>query len=156
MKRGWLGWILVVAVAAGALAVGVARAEGPRTQQDRIDAIAKTLRCPTCKSESVYESNAAAALNIRSEIARQVAAGRGDDEVRAYLADRFGESILLVPASSGVSALVWALPVMALVLALGGLVWAFWRWREQAEGVPEPTAEDEALVAAALAEEARR
>lgn len=153
MSRGWLGWLVLAAVVAGAFAVGVSRSDGPRTQQDRIDAIARTIKCPTCRSESVYESKAAAAVNIRSEIARQVAAGRTDDEVRAYLADRFGEEILLVPRASGVSALVWALPVAALVLAAGGLAWAFQRWRTQAALTPQATDDDEALVAAALREE---
>jgi cytochrome c-type biogenesis protein CcmH len=149
--RGWPGWLLMAAVLAGALAVGVARDSGPRTQSERIDAIARTIKCPTCRSESVYESRSAAAENLRNEIARQVATGRTDDEVRAYVASRFGEDLLLTPSTSGVAALVWVLPVVALVLAIGGLALAFARWRaEDRDASAAVTDDDRALVAAAL------
>jgi cytochrome c-type biogenesis protein CcmH len=153
--KGWAGWLLMVAVVIGALAVGIARDGGPRTQSQRIDAIAKTIKCPTCRSESVYESRAAAAENIRNEIARQVAAGRTDDEVRAYLGQRFGEDLLLVPSTTGVTSLVWVLPVVALVLAVGGLAVAFVRWRRaDRDSAGVVTDDDRALVAAAMASSA--
>jgi cytochrome c-type biogenesis protein CcmH len=149
--KGWGGWLVLAVVLAVALAIGVSRSSGPRTQEQRVDAIAKTIKCPTCRSESVYESQAAASANIRNEVARQVAAGQTDNQVRRYIADRFGEDLLLVPSRSGISSLVWVLPVAGLVLAAGGLVWAFRRWKAQ---VPdgEPTDDDRALVEAALAE----
>jgi cytochrome c-type biogenesis protein CcmH len=151
--KGWAGWLVLLVVLVAALAVGVTRANTPRTQGERIDTIAKTIKCPTCRSESVYESQSAAAENLRNEISRQVAAGRTDGEVRRYIADRFGESLLLVPSASGVGGLVWAIPAAALVLAAGGLVWAFRRWRRQSVTDGEPTDDDRALVAAALERE---
>jgi cytochrome c-type biogenesis protein CcmH len=149
--NGWGGWLVLAVVLVVALVVGVTRSSGPRTQEQRVDAIAKTIKCPTCRSESVYESQAAASANIRNEIARQVAAGQTDNEVRRYIADRFGEDLLLVPSRSGISSLVWVLPVAGLVLAAGGLVWAFRRWKAQVSD-GEPTDDDRALVEAALAE----
>lgn len=150
-SKGMAGWLLMAAVLVGALAVGVARDATPRTQSERIDAVAKTIKCPTCRSESVYESRSAAAQNLRNEIARQVGAGRTDDEVRAYVAERFGEDLLLTPSTSGVAGLVWVLPVAAFVLALGGLVVAFRRWRaDDREQSAAVTDDDRALVAAAL------
>jgi cytochrome c-type biogenesis protein CcmH len=125
---------------------------GPRTNAERIDGIAKTIKCPTCVGESVYTSQAAAAQDIKQEIARQVAAGRTDDEVRAYFAQRLGERYLLTPSSSGIGSLAWVLPVVALVVAFGGLGYAFARWRRQLDAAP-PDEEDRALVAAALAAE---
>jgi cytochrome c-type biogenesis protein CcmH len=149
--KGWLGWLVLAVVLGAALTVGATRDSGPRTQTERIDAIAKTIKCPTCRSESVLESNAASSESLRAEIARQVAAGRTDDEVRKYIADRFGEDLLLVPARSGVASVVWVLPVAALVVAAAGLVAAFRRWRTDSSG--EPTEDDRALVEAALREE---
>jgi cytochrome c-type biogenesis protein CcmH len=148
--KGWAGWGLLVVALVALLAVGAARASGPRTQSERIDSIARTIRCPTCAGESVYESKAAAAENVRSEIARQVAAGRTDGEIRQFLADRYGNDVLLVPSASGVGALVWVLPVAITVLALGGLVVAFRRWSRNGEQESEPTDDDRALVEAAL------
>jgi cytochrome c-type biogenesis protein CcmH len=147
--KGWLGWTVLLAVLAALLVVGATRASGPRTQAERIDAVARTIRCPTCAGESVYESKAASAENIRSEIARQVAAGRTDDEIRLFLSERYGSDVLLVPSATGVGAVVWALPVALTVLALGGLVVVFRRWRR--DEPPGVTADDRALVEAALA-----
>jgi cytochrome c-type biogenesis protein CcmH len=146
--RGWPGWLLMAAVLAGALTLGVSRAGGPRTNEQRVDAIAKTIKCPVCRSESVFDSKADASQNLRDEIARQVAAGRTDDQIRAYVNDRFqDQGLLLVPPKTGVASLVWVLPVVALVLAAGGLIIAFRRWRVAPDTVP--TDDDRALVDAA-------
>ena len=117
-------------VLAAVLTIGVTRAGGPRTNEERVEAIAKTIKCPVCRSESVFDSNAQASQNIRDEIARQVAAGRTDGEIRAYVNDRFkDQGLLLVPPKTGIDSLVWVLPVVAVVLAAGGLAVAFHRWR---------------------------
>lgn len=123
-------WAVMAIIAGLLLAVGATRDGGPLTQQERVDGISKRLACPTCQGESVYVSRATAAVALRDEIARQVGSGeRSDDEIVAYVEQRFGGQVLLVPRSSGIDALVWALPVAALICALAGLVTAFRRWR---------------------------
>jgi cytochrome c-type biogenesis protein CcmH len=147
LKR-WPAWLLMAVVLAAALTIGVTRAGGPRTNEERVEAIAKTIKCPVCRSESVFDSKADASQNIRDEIARQVAAGRTDDQIRAFVNARFqDQGLLLVPPKSGVDSLVWVLPVVALVLAAGGLAVAFRRWRLAPDTVP--TDDDRALVDAA-------
>jgi cytochrome c-type biogenesis protein CcmH len=122
--------MLLAVVLAAFLTVGMTRAGGPRTNAERVESIAKTIKCPVCRSESVFDSKADASRNIRDEIARQVAAGRTDGEIRAYINDRFkDQGLLLVPSKTGIDSLVWVLPVVALVLAAGGLTVAFRRWR---------------------------
>ena len=71
-----------------------------------------------------------------------------DTEIISYVADRFGASTLIVPNASGLDALVWALPVAALVCAVVGLGVAFRRWRATIDTVPDDA--DRRLVAAAL------
>jgi cytochrome c-type biogenesis protein CcmH len=138
----------MAAVLAGALTIGVTSAGGPRTNEQRVDAIAKTIKCPVCRSESVFDSKADASQNLRDEIARQVAAGRTDDQIRAYVNARFqDQGLLLVPPKTGVDSLVWVLPVVALVLGVGGLFIAFRRWRLAPDTTPSN--EDRALVDAA-------
>jgi len=128
--KGWPGWLLMAVVLAAFLTIGATRAGGARSNEERVDAIAKTIKCPVCRSESVFDSRADASQNIRDEIARQVAAGRSDDEIRAYINDRFkDQGLLLVPPKTGIDSLVWVLPVVAVVLAAGGLAVAFHRWR---------------------------
>jgi cytochrome c-type biogenesis protein CcmH len=151
LKR-WPSWLLLALVAVAALTVGAARAGGSQTEDDRIDAVSKRLACPTCDGESVYESRASSSQNIRNEIQRLVNEGqRSDDEIVALLEERFGASVLLVPKASGLDALVWALPVFALVVCVAGLAVAFARWRREA--TLTATDDDRALVAAALAAE---
>lgn len=132
MTSTWrrISWAAVAAIAVALLVIGSTRTSEPLTQQDRIDAIAKRLACPTCQGESIYVSRAPAAESVRAEIARQVAsAQRTDDEIIAYIENRFGSSVLLVPRSSGLDALIWILPVSFGILGVGGLGLLFVRWR---------------------------
>ena len=125
-------WAAAAVIAVAFLVVGSTRTAEPRTQQDRIDAISKRLACPTCQGESIYVSRAPAAESVRAEIARQVAsAQRTDDEIIAYIEDRFGSSVLLVPRSDGLDALIWVLPVTIGILGIGGLWLLFVRWKRQ-------------------------
>ncbi len=142
-------WAVMLIIVGLLLAVGASREGGPRTQQERVDAISKRLACPTCQGESVYVSRASAAVSLREEIARQVGSGtRSDDQIVAYVEQRFGGQVLLVPRSSGLDALVWALPVAALICALVGLVAAFRRWK--VSGATEISDAERELVQKAL------
>ena len=69
---------------------------------------------------------------------------------------RYGADVLLVPKASGLDALVWVLPAVALVCGLAGLAVAFRRWKLQAASVSAPTDADRRLVDEALRAEAER
>jgi cytochrome c-type biogenesis protein CcmH/NrfF len=98
----------------------------------------------------VYVSRASAAEAIRAEVARQVGSGlRTDDETIAYIEQRFGSQVLLLPRSSGIDSLVWALPIAALICGAAALGVVFRKWRTADDGAV--SAEDSALVDAALA-----
>lgn len=125
----WAPWALLVVVVAASLGVATADEQGPRSNRDRVNAIAATVQCPDCRGQSVADSASVASSNIRGEIERRVEAGQSDEEIRAALADTFGEQVLLNPPRSGLAALVWVLPVAALVAAVAGLIAAFGRWR---------------------------
>jgi cytochrome c-type biogenesis protein CcmH len=112
-----------------ALAVGVLDDSGTRTPEDRVNALAASIRCPQCRSQSAGDSDAPTAQAVRREIAERVEAGQSDAEIRSYFASTYGEEILLRPPASGVGALVWVVPVAAFVLAAGGLAYAFARWK---------------------------
>ena len=146
MRRS-LPWLAMAVVLVGALVIGSRPDDGPRTTDDRVRSIAAELRCPTCRSQSALESDAEVSRAMRDEIARRVDAGQSDDEIRAYFVSKFGKDILLRPEGRGVTALVWILPVVALVAAVAGLVVAFRRWRPRAVTVSD---DDRRLVDEAL------
>jgi len=145
--RRWLPWLALVVVVAAALWVGAGAGDGPPTPAARADRLAAQVRCPTCEGLSAAESETPAAVAVRQEIRRRVDAGQTDGEIRAFLVSRYGRDILLTPGGTGVAALVWALPVAAVVLGAGGMVLALRRRREA--GLLAATAEDRRLVALA-------
>lgn len=141
-------WILLAVVAVAALAIG-SRSSGPRSDEERVWAIADGVRCPQCAGQSVAQSDVPAAKALRDQIRADIEAGRTDDQIRERLADgAYGEDILLNPPRSGFAALVWIVPVAAVVVAFGGLALAFRRWERA--GPARPSRQDRELVAAAL------
>jgi cytochrome c-type biogenesis protein CcmH len=151
VKR-WPGWVLLVFVVAGFLAVGATRDSGPQSQGDRIDEISKRVACPICDGESVFESQNNASIALRNQIAELVAANDlNDAEITAFIETRYGAEVLLVPKSSGLDALVWVLPAVAFACGSAALVVVFRRWKREAAETSHPTDADRALVEAALA-----
>jgi cytochrome c-type biogenesis protein CcmH len=145
-RAAWaaLGFVVIVA------RVVAATGGGAQTPQQRAASIASEVRCPTCEGQSAEVSDAPAAQAVRAFVLQQVEAGQGRGTIERALEERYGTDILLRPSSSGIEGLVWVLPVVALVLAIGGLGAAFRRWRLMDE-VPVSDS-DRALVADALAD----
>jgi cytochrome c-type biogenesis protein CcmH len=89
----------------------------------RYRALTREIRCPKCLNESIAESNAPVAAELRREIRRLIGEGASDDEIKTFLSARYGEFVLYRPRMTPTTFVVWAAPF--LLLALGGLV--FWR-----------------------------
>ena len=86
---------------------------GPGSPGDRARNLAETIACPQCDGQSVADSDSEASKAIRLRIDEQIADGASDAQIRDELAAAYGERVLLTPGRSGVSSLVWALPVVA-------------------------------------------
>lgn len=147
LRRSWLPYLVFCPLLVAALVVGSRGGDGPATPQQRVDRIARQVRCPTCESQSVADSRAPASDAIRQEVQRRVDSGERDAEILSFLVSRYGKDILLKPEAKGVTGLVWALPLVAGMSALAGLGFAFRRWRARPPAKVSP--EDEALVAEA-------
>jgi cytochrome c-type biogenesis protein CcmH len=133
--------VLVVALVIGA------NAQGPASDNERVQALASSLACPECDGQSIAESDAPIARELYADIGRRVDDGETDDQIRDFYRNRWGEAVLLTPAAGGVSGLVWILPVVALAVAVAALTMAFAKWRQR---VPdELTDADAGLVAEA-------
>jgi cytochrome c-type biogenesis protein CcmH/NrfF len=143
--RRWLPWLVLGIALMGALAIG-ARGTAPEpTDAERVHAIAASVRCPMCPGQAAAGSEAPSAVSMRADIARRVALGQSDDEIRQAYAESYGPHILLNPPRDGIAGLVWALPAVLFVVAVAGLVLAFRRWSGTAAEA-EPSADDRDLV----------
>jgi len=143
-----VAWVLLGLVVIAALTIAFQGSNSTRpSRAEQVDAIARGVRCPTCRGQSVAESAAPAAQAVRNEIRRRVDDGESRREIEAYLEGRYGSDILLTPPGSGVGGLVWILPVVAVVGAGAGLVMALRRWSRRA--LAAPTDADRLLVAKA-------
>jgi cytochrome c-type biogenesis protein CcmH len=144
VKR-WLPWLLIGVVAIGAIAYAAWPRGGDETVDAHVRRLARELRCADCQGLSVADSTTSTARATRRDLEARIRRGESDAEIRQVYVDRYGEAILLKPASGGLGAVVWALPIAALVLGAGGLFLALRRWQRQPRLTATP--EDEELVA---------
>jgi cytochrome c-type biogenesis protein CcmH len=149
--RKWLPWLLLAVVLVVALVIGATRTTGPRTPAERVQHITGQLRCPLCQGETVADSNALISRDIRALVQDRVAAGQSDRQIIAYVVQHY-PGTLLKPPASGLGLIVWALPVVVVVAAIGGLGMAFLRWRGRT-GITVTDA-DRAIVDRALVDRA--
>ncbi len=106
--------------------------ENPQTEQ-RIRQLAEKLRCLVCQNQSLADSNAELAADLRRELREQVKAGRSDDEIAGYLVQRYGDFVLYDPPLKASTALLWIGPFVLLAAALLVLVAALRRRRDAPE-----------------------
>lgn len=92
----------------------------PPPQEARAQALFRELRCLVCQSQSLADSGAPLAADMRAVIRERIAQGESDEAIRAYLVSRYGDAILMNPPLDEGTALLWAGP--ALILLIGGLL----------------------------------
>jgi cytochrome c-type biogenesis protein CcmH len=107
-------------------------------QEARAEAIGQQLRCLVCQNESIEDSSADLARDIRTIIRQQVVAGRSDRQIIGYMVQRYGSFILLKPPFDAVTALLWATPVLALAAGFGIALLALWQRRRRPPAAPAP------------------
>jgi cytochrome c-type biogenesis protein CcmH len=126
------------AIALLLLAAGAARAVEPAEMlkdpalEARARAISKELRCLVCQNQSIDDSNADLAHDLRVIVRERLQAGDSDAQVKAYLVARYGDFILLDPPFKAKTLLLWAGPGALLILGAGVMVIAYRRRRAQA------------------------
>lgn len=120
MKRGF---VIVALLLMGQLAGAIDPAALPDpVQQQRYLALIHELRCLKCQGETVADTPADFAKDIRAKVREMIVAGSSDAEIREYLVERYGEIILLRPRWSIANAWLWLSPVV--LLGLGAFVGA--------------------------------
>lgn len=130
---------LLAAALGGVLCLAAASDPAERLSDPAKEARARTLfrevRCVVCQSESIDDSEADIAHDLRQAVREQVAAGRSDAEIKRYLVARYGEFVLLKPSFSWGNAALWLTPFLA-ALGGGAAIVVYIRRRERVASAP--------------------
>lgn len=140
MRRMIKAAALAVLLAVQALPVLAVTADeqlaDPRLEA-RARGLSAQLRCLVCQNESIDESNADLAKDLRVLIRDQISAGKSDGEIMDYLVSRYGEFVLLKPVFSARNLVLWVTP-FAVLLVAGAAAWRSRRDRAVAEEALTP------------------
>jgi cytochrome c-type biogenesis protein CcmH len=104
-----------------ALAIDTAPAFGDPQQQARYERVIRELRCLQCRSETIADSNATLASDLRRQVREMMAAGKSDSEIFQHMVDRYGDYVLYNPPLAARTLLLWGAPIL-LLLGGGGVV----------------------------------
>jgi cytochrome c-type biogenesis protein CcmH/NrfF len=124
MKRAACGWIAALAaigmLAATPLRAGQAQPVADDTAlESRVDALAAQLRCLVCQNQSLADSHAGLALDLKNQVREQLRAGGSEAQVIDYMTERYGDFVLYKPPFKWATLLLWAGPALLAALGLG-------------------------------------
>jgi cytochrome c-type biogenesis protein CcmH len=140
MRRVFLALMLAASFAFSAFAVQPDEVLSDPALEARARALSQTLRCMVCQNQSIDDSDAPLAKDLRILVRNRLTAGDSDAQVRDFLIARYGEFVLLEPQRDRRTLLLWTTPVLVLLLGLLILL-RFYR-REQAAAAKPLSAEE--------------
>ncbi len=105
----------------------------------RAETVGRQLRCLVCQNESIEDSNAGLAKDLRQKVRSRIAAGDTNAQAIDWVVARYGDFVRLRPPVNGVTALLWASPVLAVGAGLGVVAWS----RRRRAGPPPPLTDAE-------------
>lgn len=130
-----------------ALAASLSPASLTPAQQAQVSRVGSSIRCPICRDVlPITESGNDISHQMLAEISLQTQAGQTDTQIYAYFRERYGQRVLLRPPVDWAGRLLWALPVLALLLG-GGALSSYLVGQRRAAGVGPQAAADPALNA---------
>ena len=99
--------------------------------EQRLKALAEELRCLVCQNQTIADSSAPLAVDLRNQIRGQISQGRSDEQIRGYMVERYGDFVLYRPPFHANTALLWLGPFVLLAIG-GGAFWIVLRRRRAA------------------------
>lgn len=93
-------------------------AQAPDVPAARVKSIADELRCLVCQNQTIADSHAPLAIDLRNQIVEQIKAGKSDDEIRDYMVARYGDFVLYRPPFKATTAALWIAPFAGLAFAV--------------------------------------
>jgi cytochrome c-type biogenesis protein CcmH len=108
---------LVLTWGGQALAIDTEAAFDDPVLQHRYENLNRELRCLVCQNQTIADSNATLASDLRREVRDLIAAGKTDDEIRDFMIERYGDFVLYRPRMTGQTLLLWAAPLLLLLIS---------------------------------------
>lgn len=136
MKRLLAALLASTVLAAWGQSAEVANAD-PKVEA-RLKAIAHELRCLVCQNQTIADSDAPLAVDLRQQTRAMIREGKTDDEIRAYMVERYGDFVLYKPPFNAATAVLWVAPGLLVVGGLAGLFVLLRRRREAAQAAAAP------------------
>lgn len=102
--------------------------------EERVKLLAHELRCLVCQNQTIADSNADLAIDLRTQIREQIQAGKTDAQIKEYMVARYGDFVLYRPPVQSNTVLLWVAPFMLLV---GGVGFLFWQLSKRRKLVAE-------------------
>jgi len=138
-SRSW-ALVLILTLCASVLSASLAFAIDPlpfkdHTEELRFQALTKQLRCLVCQNESLADSNAPLAADLRRDVFEQMQTGKSDAEIKEWLTARYSDFVLYDPPLHGGTLLLWFGP-MIVVLAGAAAIFVIVRRRSRAIAAP--------------------
>ena len=144
MKKALAVWLLLAGPAA-AISDPAEMLPDP-AQESRAETVGRNLRCLVCQNESIEDSNADLARDLRRMVRTRIAQGDTDAQAMQWVVARYGDFVRLRPPVNAVTAALWASPVLAVLAGLGFVLAA----RRRAVAAPAPLTEAERIRLADL------
>ena len=118
----------------------------------RLKALGEELRGLVCQNQTIADSSAPLALDLRNQIRTQIAQGRSDTQIRDYMVERYGDFVLYRPPFKATTALLWIGPFALVLFGVGVFLVLVRRRRAAAEPAPEVTRDRRAELEKLLAD----
>ena len=121
----------------------------------RVKTLGEELRCLVCQNQTIADSTAPLALDLRNQIRTQIAQGRSDDQIRDYMVERYGDFVLYKPPFKATTAVLWVGPFALGVVGLFVLAGVVRRRRPEGEDATALSADERAKIERMLEESGR-
>ena len=115
MKR--LLFIVILIMSVNCYGVDYRQLADPK-QQERYDTLTKELRCLVCQNQTIADSNAELAADLRRQVYEMLEKGKSRDEIVQFMTDRYGDFVLYKPAFKGKTTILWIAPIIFLLMGL--------------------------------------
>lgn len=124
-----IGIVLLIGIVWLVSAISAAQ---PRSLDERTLEVARQIQCPVCNGESVADSSALKAAEMRAVIRQQLSQGRSEQQVLAYFSQVYGSDILESPPQQGFTSLIWLMPLLMLTAGVVAVIALAREWQRQA------------------------